>query len=485
MDDFDDLLADVKQRGMHLVMDYVPNHSSTEHPWFNASRLREGNYTDYYMWYNGTGPNGTDPPNNWISAFAGIAWEFDTVRGQFYLHEFAVEQADLNYRNPLMHEELAGNWQFWLDKGIDGFRVDAPHMIYEAVGMPDEPRSYAANATPFDYDYLDHIYTQCQPEFGPIILEWREILDVYEEMDNEHRLMVLESWCSQLGMETFYGNGSYPIADFPFNPDLMSLSSESTGYDIYSYIETWLDPLPYYAWPNWVVGNHDNRRIASKVGSDNVDAVYMMIMLLGGTPIVYNGDEIGMVNNMNITYNQSLDPQGCNYGPTEYLQYSRDPERTPMQWNNSLQAGFTGPTATPWLPVNSNYPYLNVMVQQTETKSHLNVFKTLVALRTQDSIMYGSLEFLEVTEQAISFTRVLRGSLGYAVIINFSAQAAQVDLTRQYCCQDFSLPATGQVHVTSTTSPRVPGDIVQFNFIELDPNEALVVEFDPNVRSME
>jgi len=465
---------------MKIIMDYVPNHSSNQHPWFIASEQSQDPYTDYYIWLNGTGPNGTDVPNNWLQMFGGSAWEWSDLRNQFYLHQFIVEEPDLNYRNPLVHQEVINNWRFWLDRGIDGYRVDAIIEIYENSSFLDEPRSYEAGMTPFDWGYNAHIFTNCQPEVPPLLLEWREVLESYTAIDGEHRLMMTEGYCSPDQAMSYYGNATQPFADFPFNFELQQISLENdTAMGIYNQINNWLSVLPDWAWPNYLVGNHDQRRIASRMTQENVDAMNMMVLLLGGTAVIYYGDEIGMENNLNITYAESLDPYGCNYGPDEYLEYSRDPERTPMQWNSSVGTGFTSPDVTPWLPINSNYVFLNVADQELESRSHLSIFRNLVALRQNDSFVYGSLDFPVVTDEVLSFVRVRRGSQGYAVVMNIASISVVVDLTNSDCCEDFQIPTTGSVVAASWTSPRAEGDIVNLDDIDLANNEALVVQFDP------
>ena len=192
MADFDELVTEIKSRGMKLMLDYVPNHSSNEHDWFNKSIAREGQYSDYYIWRDGTGPNGTGPPNNWISVFGGSAWEFVPQRNQSYLHQFLIEQPDLNFRNPKVHEEVLDNMRFWLDKGVDGFRIDAPIFSYENINLPDEPRSWDNTSTPFDYSYLNHVYTTCQPETLELVSEWRDLMNSYKSKDNKHRALILE-----------------------------------------------------------------------------------------------------------------------------------------------------------------------------------------------------------------------------------------------------------------------------------------------------
>ena len=260
----------------------------------------------------------------------------------------------------------------------------------------------------------------------------------------------------------------------------MTIDSNTKATEIVSRIQHYLENLPDFAWANFLVGNHDNRRVAGRMGEQNVDGINMMVLLIGGTAVIYNGDEIGMTNNMNISYNDSVDPQGCNYGPENYLKYSRDPERTPCQWNSNPGAGFTGDSVKPWLPINSNHVTINREFEENDPKSHLNVFKKLGRLRVEDSIQRGSIEFPYTSDNVLTFSRVKRGDggRGFVVTINVSPNEETIDVTKD-CCHDYRFPGNGTVRVASGTSGRAEGETVQLDRINLKANEALVIEFSP------
>jgi len=484
MDDFDSLVAAMKERGLYLLMDYVPNHTSDQHPWFNSSIYSIDPYTDYYVWANGTGVDGMDPPNNWISMFGNSSWEYNSIRQQFYLHQFLIEQPDLNYRNPAVHQELLNNWKFWLDKGVDAFRGDAFPFLYEDELLRNESRSYADGITSTEWAYLNHTYTECLPELIDILTEWREFLNNYTESvgDGEHRFMMTENYCSVANAMTYYGTESFPLADFPINFQFLQINlTDNNAYSVYQIINEWATAVPDWAWPNWLVGNHDNHRVGSesRMTPALVDGMNMMVLLLQGTPTVYYGEELGMVDNPNITYSQGADPQACDYGTSGYYEHTRDMERTPMQWNSSDDTGFTSSDVTPWLPVNADHVTVNVDVESAASRSHLTVFKELVALRNAEySILSGAMEFPVETNDLLSFSRLAVGHPGYLVLISFTADTFTVNMTAADCCANYTFPSTGYVVVAGVNSTRQVNDTVNLQDITLTNYEALVIEFE-------
>jgi glycosidase len=365
---------------------------------------------------------------------------------------------------------------------VDAFRADAFPFLYEDAEFRNESRSYADGVISSDWGYLNHTYTWCQPELIDILTTWREFLDDYEEQagDGEHRFLMTENYCSVQGAMTYYGNESFPLADFPINFQFLSINlTDNNAYSVYEIINEWATAVPDWAWPNWLVGNHDNHRVGSETRMTPalVDGMNMMVILLQGTPTLYYGEELGMVDNLNITYAQGADPQACNYGPSGYMDHSRDAQRTPFQWNDSVGTGFTNDSVTPWLPVNANHVTVNVENEDNAVRSQLTVFRQLIALRETQSILSGSLEFPLETADILSFTRHATGYTGYLVLISFTADTVTADISATDCCDTYNFPVEGTVVVASVNSTRLVGDTVAFDNIVLSNYEALVIEF--------
>ncbi|XP_042236550.1 maltase A3-like isoform X2 [Homarus americanus] len=456
MQDFDFLLQEFHARDLKVVLDLVPNHTSDQHEWFTKSVLREDSYTDYYVWADPKGytPSGTPiPPNNWLSVLRGTAWQWVEERQQFYLHKYRKEQPDLNYRNPAVRSHMKEVLKFWLDRGVDGFCLDALKHLYEAEDLyQDEPVSLKSGVSdPLQYEYLEHTLTVNQPEVFQIALrEWRDLIDQYPD-----RFLIAQLYDPDISeIMKYYGTSSAPLSHFPFNfrfIQYLKTRDDVTGHNLLAYITEWLDNMPAGMWPNWVLSNHGNSRLASRVGGDLVDALHMMTMLLPGTPITYYGDELGMEDTY-VTWEETQDPYGKNFGPTRYQEASRDPSRSPMQWDDSHNAGFSSANNT-WLPVNDNYLTVNVKAQMAAQESHLRLYQRLAKLRQEVTFTHGNLTFPVVTQQVFSFLRSHLRSHSYLVVINTSRQQLLVDLTK-----GTGLPPTATVllrSVTHTTPRRV------------------------------
>ncbi|KAJ4434274.1 hypothetical protein ANN_22826 [Periplaneta americana] len=342
LNDFDRLQRRTKELGIKLILDFVPNHSSDQHEWFIKSARREDPYTDYYTWADGK----VDPltgersePNNWLSVFRGSAWTWNEQRQQYYLHQFAIEQPDLNYRNPAVVEEMKNVVRFWLNKGVDGFRMDAIPFLFEDASFSDEAPSGDPNAKPGDHANLVHNMTQNLPETYDMITQWRAVLDEKKAEDNVTRLMMVEAYANLEHTMAYYGNNTVPGGHFPFNFLFIThLNNESSAAQIRGTINMWMREMREERWPNWVIGNHDQHRVASRFGPELADGLNMLALLLPGSVITYNGEEIGMEDGF-VSWNDTVDPQGINAGEDRYLIMSRDFERTPFHWDNSTSSG--------------------------------------------------------------------------------------------------------------------------------------------------
>ncbi|UZH55110.1 glucohydrolase [Salinimicrobium tongyeongense] len=373
MEDFDDLLKAVHKREMKLILDLVPNHSSNEHQWFRESRSSKDNpKRDWYIWRDPAADGG--PPNNWLSVFGGPGWEYDETTGQYYYHSFLKEQPDLNWRNLEVQKAMLDVMRFWLEKGVDGFRVDVMwHMIKDDQFRDDPPNpNYHENMN--SYSRQIPAYSTDQDEVHEIVHKMRRVIDDYDE-----RLLIGEIYLPISKLVRYYGEDNRG-AHLPFNFQLLQLPWEAAK--IKAAISEYEGALPEHGWPNWVLGNHDNSRIASRVGKEQAKIAAMLLLSLRGTPTIYYGDELGM-EDVNIPEEKIQDPQALN---EPGVGRSRDPERTPMQWNDALNGGFT--TGDPWLPLMENYREINVKNQRGTKGSMLEFHKRLLELRAKEPALY-------------------------------------------------------------------------------------------------
>lgn len=392
MDDFDRLLEETHRRGLKLILDLVPNHSSEEHPWFLESRSsRESPRRDWYLWRD-PAPDG-GPPNNWLSVFGGSAWEYDPATGQYYYHAFLKEQPDLNWRNPEVQSAMLDVMRFWLDRGVDGFRVDVMwHMIKD-----DQFRDNPPNP---DYDPLEQgefrslvpAFSTDQQEVHDIVAMMRRLTDRYSD-----RVLIGEIYLPLDRLVAYYGEDGGG-AHLPFNFQLILLPWDAPM--IFATVSEYEGALPPDGWPNWVLGNHDKSRIASRVGGEQARVAAMLLLTLRGTPTLYYGDEIGMTD-VAIPPELVQDPHEMNE-PGKGL--GRDPERTPMQWDATENAGFT--RGTPWLPLPVDYGERNVAAQRDDPDSMLSLHRRLLELRRREpALSVGGYAPVVATEQIMAYLR--------------------------------------------------------------------------------
>ena len=369
LQDFEELLNEVHKRGLKLLLDLVPNHTSDQHPWFLESRSSKDNSKrDWYIWKDPL-PDGSEP-NNWLAMFGGTAWEWDEKTQQYYYHGFLKEQPDLNWRNPEVQKAMLNVMRFWFDKGIDGFRIDVIyHMIKDDQfrNNPPNPDYEPHKAT---YDKLLPVYSTDQAEVHDIIKMMRQVADEYED-----RVLIGEIYLPVTKLVLYYGADNSGV-HLPFNFQLLVMPWDAQ--QIATVIDQYEGALPENGWPNWVLGNHDQPRITSRVGAAQARVAAMLLLTLRGTPTIYYGEEIGM-RDVPIPEEEVQDPQGLNMPG---LNLSRDPARTPMQWDDSEQAGFT--TGKPWLRLAKDYKRHNVENQKEEPLSMLHLYKRLIKLRQEE-----------------------------------------------------------------------------------------------------
>lgn len=414
LDDFKALIKRANELELKIILDFVPNHSSDENDWFVKSVNREKGYEDYYVWHDGktnaeTGER--EPPSNWLQAFRGSAWEWNEVRQQYYLHQFAVQQADLNYRNPLVVEQMKRVLRYWLDLGVAGFRCDAVPVLFEiepdANGQyADEEVSGLTNDTEAR-NYLKSDLIENLPETIDMAYQWRVVMDDYQRIHGgDTRVLLIETYAPPAYTMQFYGNRSVAGAHLPFNFNLITVPA-SDGFSASSVktaVDNWLDNLPAGRTANWVIGNHDQRRAASRYGTANADAMNMLVMILPGVSVTYQGEELGMTDG-EISWEDTQDPAACNSNQDIYEQFTRDPSRTPFQWTSGTNAGFSTAAKT-WLPLAADYETVNVETEAAAKRSHLSIYKALVALRKSSiTLQNGSTKYGIVSDNVFVVKR--------------------------------------------------------------------------------
>lgn len=405
LQDFDDLLDEVHTRGMKLILDLVPNHSSDQHPWFLESRASLDNpKRDWYIWKDAADHGGV--PNNWLSVFGGPAWEWDQRTQQYYYHAFLKEQPDLNWRNPDLRRAMLDVMRFWLAKGVDGFRVDVMwHMIKddEFRDNPPNPDYQPHQAT---YERLIPVHSTDQPEVHEIVRMMREVMDQYRD-----RVLIGEIYLPVQRLVKYYGDDNRE-AHLPFNFQLLSIPWEPQR--LFSVIEEYESALPAGGWPNWVLGNHDQPRLISRIGREQAKIAAMLLLTLRGTPTIYYGEEIGM-RDVAIPPDEIQDPQGLNMPG---LNLSRDPGRTPMQWDESSWSGFS--RVRPWLRVSHDFARVNVKSQKPDAFSMLNFYRKLIDLRRKEPALHaGTYKSVFADRQVLSFVREAAGTR-FLIVLNLS-----------------------------------------------------------------
>ncbi|KRC79730.1 alpha-amylase family glycosyl hydrolase [Sphingomonas sp. Root241] len=364
--EFDSLLAACHAKGLKLLLDLVPNHSSEAHPWFVESRAsRESPKRDWYIWRDAAPDGG--PPNNWISDFGGSAWEYDEATGQYYYHAFLKEQPDLNWRNPELRRAMLDVLRFWFDRGVDGFRIDVLWHMIKHQDFPDNPANPAYTPAMGEMHRVLQLHSTDQPEVHGIAADMRRVADAYSE-----RVLVGEIYLPVDRLMHYYGRGEAGV-HLPFNFQLIEAPWEARS--LARLIAEYEAALPPGGWPNWVLGNHDRPRAATRFGEAQARVAAMLLLTLRGTPTIYYGDEIGMAD-VAIPPDQVQDPRELR---EPGIGLGRDPVRTPMAWDASAHAGFS--SAAPWLPLHHDWRACNVAAQRGDPRSMWRLYHDLLALR--------------------------------------------------------------------------------------------------------
>jgi alpha-glucosidase len=433
--DFDALAAAAHQRGIRIILDFVVNHTSDRHPWFLDSKSsRTSPHRDWYIWRDGRKPDG--PPNNWISEFGGPAWQFDPATGQYYYHFFYAQQPDLNWRNPAVKDAMFDVTRWWYKRGVSGFRLDAVDTLFEDPGLHDNPVS-GPGKTKFGDPIEKNQYNTKLPEVHEVLRGLRRVAD---ESD---AVLIGETWTADITeLNRYYGQGNNELQlpmDFLFTT-VNKLSAPEFRKQIAAVNAA-------SGWPTFVISNHDIVRSYDRYGdgrhNDEIAKLMAGLYLtLRGTPILYYGEEIGMKTTPPTRIEDVRDPEGRTGWPQEK---GRDGERTPMQWNDGANAGFT--TATPWLPVPSTYKTHNVAAELQDPNSVLEFYKSVLKLRHANAALregnYTPLN--ENDPNVLSYLRVYKDQ-AVLVALNLSSSPQRViyQLKRQGFTVVKGLLATGQ-----------------------------------------
>jgi alpha-glucosidase len=456
---FDKLVARAHRLGLRIIIDLVPNHTSDQHPWFVASRSsRDDPKRDWYVWADPK-PDGS-PPNNWLSVFGGQAWEWDERTAQYYLHSFLKEQPDLNWHTPAVKEAMFAVVRFWLERGVDGFRVDVAHYIAKDPELRDNPPNPGLGKglhKPLGaYDSQLHLYDKGHADAHRIYREFRQLLDSYS--DARPRMAIGEihvfNWSE---WASYYGKHLDEL-HMPFNFQLLGVPWQAEA--VRGVVDSLEAALPPGGWPNYVLGNHDESRLASRYGRAQARVAAMLLLTLRGTPTLYYGDEIGM-RDVPVPPERQQDPWGLRVPGL-----GRDPCRTPMQWNSGPNAGFSPPgTADLWLPFAPDYKDTNVEHQREDPASILSLYRRLLAYRrATPALGSGSYEALDMDRGNCFAYRRQAGGEQLIVVLNFSSEA-----------QTLSLPGLGTGTIVVSTHMDRKGK-VDLGEIGLRADEGLVIE---------
>jgi alpha-glucosidase len=411
MADFDALISAAHAAGLKVILDLVPNHTSDQHPWFVESRKsRDDPKRDWYIWREPAADGG--PPNNWLSEFGGSAWQYDAATRQYYYHAFLAQQPDLNWRNPDVREAILDVMRFWLRKGVDGFRVDVIwHLIKDAEFRDNPPNPNFHQGRP-PHERILTQYSTDQPEVHDVIAQMRRVIDEFGS-----RVLIGEIYLPLHRLVAYYGN-DLTGAQMPFNFAL--LSTLWSARSIEKIIADYERALPAGAWPNWVLGNHDRPRVASRVGQQQARVAAMLLLSLRGTPTLYYGDEIGM-HQVAIAPDQVRDPFEKN---VPGIGVGRDGCRTPMQWSSAPYAGFS--TSAPWLPVSDDFTHENVVNLEADARSILSLHKALIDLRKKwPQLVTGDYVPIAAEGDLLLYRRQSGGS---AVVVALNLGAEPVSL---------------------------------------------------------
>ena len=459
LQDFDRLVSEAKKRNIKVILDFVVNHTSDQHRWFIESQKSQTNaYRDYYIWRDGKGEG--QPPSNWTSTFGGPSWSFSSTTNQWYYHFFYPQQPDLNWRNAKVEKEMFDVTRFWYQRGVYGFRLDAVDTLFEDPNLTDNPPLPGADA--YGMPMQQHIHDHSPAEVHAELQKLRKVADEYPG-----RVLIGETWTqTPQELAEYYG---------PLNNELQMPMyfnfTKITQLDANQFREKVdaIESNPVHGWPVYVLGNHDIRRYVDRYGNaENKDQVAKLMsalyLTLRGSAIMYYGEEIGMENNDPKRVEDVKDVIGKKGWPKEI---GRDGERTPMQWNASVNAGFNN-GAKPWLPVDANYTTHNVATEAADPHSILNWYRQLIKLRRDNAAFYAG-DYIPLNETDANVMSFLRkhGTSAAVVVLNFTAQPQTIAL-------DTGKVASSHGRVLAATNPEMRN--INFSKIQLEPYGVVIAQ---------
>jgi alpha-glucosidase len=453
---FKELIEALHKHGIRILMDLVLNHTSDQHPWFIESRSDLHNpKRDWYIWHPG---NQGKPPNNWSSYFGGRAWHLDSKTSQYFLAMFAPEQPDLNWRNPDVKSALFDVMRFWLDQGVDGFRLDVFNQYFKDAKFRSNPINWNPLGIVHSFWGQHHIYDRDQPEIFPMLSEMRGLIDSYPE-----RMMIGEIVADVDSTKTFeYYGSQHDGLNLAYNFDLFRAKWSPRHFR--RVIRKWEAHQQARVWPTYVLSNHDVPRHFSRYdkrsqGLARAKVAAAMLLMLRGTPMLYYGEELGQAE-VKLLKKQIMDPPGVRYWP---FHKGRDGCRAPMQWDDSIYAGFT--TGSPWLPVHTDSKTKNVKAQERDPESLLNLYRRLIWLRKKHPVLQsGDLVLVDKDHRhVLAFSRFLEDERIF-VLLNFSFKN-----------QSIILDASPPLKTLFGTHKR-EGEMISGKGVELQPNEVLILK---------
>jgi alpha-glucosidase len=424
LEDFDCLLQEAHSRGIRVILDLVLNHTSELHPWFQAARSsRDNPYHDWYIWRSSGAHN--RPPNNWQSVFGGGAWQYESSLDQYYYHMFYKEQPDLNWHHPPVRQAMLDVFRFWLERGVDGFRLDVFNVFFKSAHLQDNPPKLGLRA----FDRQQHIYDIDQDEMLPLLKEIRSLLDSYPQ-----RYAVGETFLSNPTKAARYCVGDLLPATFNFQ----FLFCPWRPGKFLSAIQRWEHSLTPEGWPTYVLNNHDNPRSATRYGrgedDERLKVAAALLLTQRGTPYIYYGEEIGM-RDITLRREQAMDPIARRYWP---FFKGRDGCRSPMQWSAAPNAGFS--ETQPWLPVHPNYLKRNLAAQRQDPDSLYHFYARLIQLRREIPALRLGM-FLPLTYEPRAILAYLRQTPEQTVLValNFGRRPLRLFLGSQLAAAPWRL----------------------------------------------
>lgn len=424
LDIFKRLLKQAHKRDIKVILDMILNHTSDQHPWFVESRSSKTNSKrNWYIWKK---PVDDAPPNNWLSSFGGKAWKLDPITNEYYLHSFASQQPDLNWRNIEVKNEFLNIFRFWLDMGVDGFRLDVINLLYKDELFQNNKTYYFSGIRP--YDWQDHEFDRNRPETHEFLKELHSLIDSYS-----NRMVVGEIFQSTPGdsklAASFCGQNDELNLSFNFAFMFSKWSAESFQKQILD----WELALGENNWPVYYLSNHDFARAINRYSKKNetiprAKIAAMMLFTLRGTPFIYYGEELGLAG-QRIPYNKLKDPAGIKYWP---IYHGRDSSRMPMPWSADVFAGFS--TKEPWLPIHKEYQRLNVDAQIKDKNSLFQFYKNLIQMRKEnDNLSSGKMELIDVhNKNILAYIRYDQNSR-FLILLNFGNSRADFIVDHKLC----------------------------------------------------